>query len=86
MGFSTCSHVISIIFQIKMPKIQNVQQKFQQQQKFGDKKICVITGTSSGLGKHTAKALLETGQWHVVGAVRDMEKMEQVCNTVDIHI
>eukprot|EP00981_Chlorochromonas_danica_P003884 scaffold735_cov159-Ochromonas_danica.AAC.16 len=61
-----------------MPKIQNVQHKIQQGQKFGNKKVCVITGTSSGLGKQAAKALLQTGQWHVIGAVRDLDKMEQV--------
>ena len=30
--------------------------------KFGDKKLVVITGTSSGLGRKTARALLRTGQ------------------------
>jgi NADP-dependent 3-hydroxy acid dehydrogenase YdfG len=55
-----------------------MQQVAQQAQMFGNKKICVITGTSSGLGKHTAKQLLETGQWHVIGAVRDLDKMKQV--------
>ena len=43
--------------------------------KFGDKKICIITGTSSGLGKHTVKSLLESGEFHVIGAVRDLDKM-----------
>lgn len=43
--------------------------------KFGDKKICIITGTSSGLGKHTTKSLLESGEFHVIGAVRDLDKM-----------
>lgn len=46
--------------------------------KFGDKKLVVITGTSSGLGRKTAQALLRTGEYHVVGAVRDLEKMEAV--------
>ena len=46
--------------------------------KFGDKKLVVVTGTSSGLGKSTARALIKTGQYHVVGAVRDMDKMELV--------
>ena len=45
---------------------------------FGEKKLVVITGTSSGLGRKTAKALLETGDYHVVGAVRDLDKMEAV--------
>lgn len=46
--------------------------------KFEGKKICVITGTSSGLGRRTAKALLKTGKWHVVGACRDVDKMMAV--------
>eukprot|EP00560_Eucampia_antarctica_P002043 CAMPEP_0197835304 /NCGR_PEP_ID=MMETSP1437-20131217/25367_1 /TAXON_ID=49252 ORGANISM="Eucampia antarctica, Strain CCMP1452" /NCGR_SAMPLE_ID=MMETSP1437 /ASSEMBLY_ACC=CAM_ASM_001096 /LENGTH=581 /DNA_ID=CAMNT_0043440639 /DNA_START=95 /DNA_END=1840 /DNA_ORIENTATION=+ len=46
--------------------------------KFGDKKLVVITGTSSGLGRKTALALLRTGQYHVVGAVRDLDKMDVV--------
>lgn len=55
-----------------------MQEKIAQNQKFGDKKICVITGTSSGLGKQTAKALLQTGKWHVIGAVRDLDKMQTI--------
>jgi len=47
-------------------------------EKFGDKKLVVITGTSSGLGRKTARAMLRTGQYHVVGAVRDLDKMELV--------
>jgi protochlorophyllide reductase len=48
--------------------------------KFGGKKLCIITGTSSGLGKNTAKSLLEEGlqDYHVICAVRDTEKMELV--------
>lgn len=46
--------------------------------KFGDKKLVVVTGTSSGLGRKTAQALLRTGEYHVVGAVRDLDKMEAV--------
>lgn len=55
-----------------------MQKKMESQKKFGNKKICVITGTSSGLGKQTAKALIQTGQWHVIGAVRDLDKMAEV--------
>lgn len=47
-------------------------------EKFGDKKLVVITGASSGLGRKTALALLRTGEYHVVGAVRDLIKMEAV--------
>ena len=38
----------------------------------------MITGTSSGLGRKTAQALLRTGQYHVIGGVRDIDKMEAV--------
>jgi protochlorophyllide reductase len=40
--------------------------------------LVVITGTSSGLGRKTAIALLRTGEYHVIGAVRDTDKMEAV--------
>lgn len=43
-----------------------------------DKKICVITGTTSGLGKETARALLNKGDYYVICACRDVEKMNQV--------
>jgi len=48
------------------------------EEKFGNKKLVVITGTSSGLGRKTAQALLRTGDYHVIGAVRDIDKMEVV--------
>jgi len=38
----------------------------------------VVTGTSSGLGRKAALALLRSGEYHVVGAVRDLDKMEAV--------
>ena len=40
--------------------------------------LVVLTGTSSGLGRKTAQALLQTGEYHVIGAVRDLDKMEAV--------
>lgn len=52
-------------------------------EKFGDKKLAVITGTSSGLGRKTAQALLRTGDYYVVGAVRDVDKMEAVAELDD---
>lgn len=62
----------------KMPTLQGIQDAKIAAEKFGDKKLVVITGTSSGLGRKTAGALLRTGQYHVVGAVRDLDKMELV--------
>eukprot|EP01031_Cornospumella_fuschlensis_P030073 gene30073-36321_t len=75
-----CTHIHAFTFlgKIKLPRFESIKEKIQQDQKFGDKKICVITGTSSGLGKYTAKELLKTGEWHVIGAVRDMDKMKTV--------
>jgi len=46
--------------------------------KFGDKQLVVITGCSSGLGRKTAAALLATNRYHVIGAVRDIDKMDAV--------
>ena len=40
--------------------------------------LVVLTGASSGLGRKTAQALLRTGDYHVIGAVRDLDKMEAV--------
>lgn len=48
--------------------------------KFADKKLVVITGTSSGLGREAAGELLRSGEYHVVGAVRDLEKMAEVAD------
>ncbi|XP_006280542.2 protochlorophyllide reductase A, chloroplastic [Capsella rubella] len=37
----------------------------------------IVTGASSGLGLATAKALAETGKWHVIMACRDFLKAER---------
>ncbi|MGD7002038.1 SDR family oxidoreductase [Corynebacterium halotolerans] len=42
-----------------------------------DKKIAVVTGASSGIGKATAAALAQEG-WHVVVAARRKDKIEAV--------
>lgn len=65
-----------------MPKVQSFQD-IVKGQKFGDKKICIITGTSSGLGKQTAKHLLNTGNYYVIGACRDLDKMNTVAELED---
>jgi NADP-dependent 3-hydroxy acid dehydrogenase YdfG len=36
------------------------------------------SGCSSGLGRETVKNLLATDKYHVIGAVRDVDKMEAV--------
>lgn len=47
----------------------------------GNKRLVVITGTTSGLGKEAAKSLLSQGDNFVVCAVRDTDKMVEVANS-----
>ena len=42
------------------------------------KRLVVITGTTSGLGLSTVKALLKRGDSFVVCAVRDVERMKEI--------
>lgn len=44
----------------------------------------VVTGASSGLGLATAKALAETGKWHVIMACRDFLKAERAAKSAGI--
>ncbi|XP_047335209.1 protochlorophyllide reductase-like [Impatiens glandulifera] len=44
----------------------------------------VITGASSGLGLATAKALSETGKWHIIMACRDFLKTERAAKSAGI--
>lgn len=53
--------------------------------KAGTKKLCVITGASSGLGRETAKVLADRGDYFVICAVRDVEKMKQVAKDEGIN-
>lgn len=43
-----------------------------------NKQLCVITGTTSGLGKATLRALLDMDNYYVISACRDVEKMKQI--------
>ena len=43
-----------------------------------NKKLVVVTGTTSGLGKATLKSLLSKENYYVICAVRDVEKMKQI--------
>lgn len=47
------------------------------------KKLCVVTGTTSGLGKETARSLIESGEYFVVCACRNVEKMEGVAKEMN---
>ncbi|KAA8526400.1 hypothetical protein F0562_008397 [Nyssa sinensis] len=44
----------------------------------------IITGASSGLGLATAKALAETGKWHVIMACRNFLKAERATKSAGI--
>merc|ERR1712157_479343 len=46
--------------------------------KIGLKKLVVITGASSGLGRSATIALAKTGKYHIVMACRDVEKAKKV--------
>ena len=48
--------------------------------KAGFKKLCVVTGASSGLGLEAAKVLAENDEYFVICAVRNPEKMKAVAN------
>ena len=72
------AEAFNIMTDLKIPNIAEAAKAQQAKDRFGEKKIAVVTGTSSGLGRKTALALLRTGQYHVVGAVRDLDKMEAV--------
>lgn len=68
----------SFLGNLQIPSLEKIKLERDAEKKFGKKRLCVITGTSSGLGKHTASQLLKDGNWHVIGAVRDMDKMAAV--------
>lgn len=42
------------------------------------KKIAVITGTTSGLGLETARALINRGDYHVICGNRNVDKMQSI--------
>lgn len=44
----------------------------------------IVTGASSGLGLASAKALAETGKWHVIMACRDFLKAERAAKSAGI--
>jgi len=46
----------------------------------GPKKVCILTGASSGLGLATTKELIATGEWKVIMAVRDVEKAQRIAD------
>ncbi|KAJ8905524.1 hypothetical protein NDN08_002031 [Rhodosorus marinus] len=47
-------------------------------------KTVVITGASSGIGKHAAKDLSRSGEWNVIMAVRNPEKAKKVAEEYDL--
>lgn len=52
--------------------------------KAGFKKLVVITGASSGLGREAARVLAEKDDYFVICAVRDVEKMKQVAKEMGL--
>jgi protochlorophyllide reductase len=48
----------------------------------GKKSTVIITGASSGVGLQSARALAQTGQWHVIMACRDVPKTEKAARAL----
>jgi protochlorophyllide reductase len=42
----------------------------------------IVTGASSGVGLHAARALAETGRWYVIMACRNLEKAKNAAESV----
>ena len=61
-----------------IPNIAKTMKVREAKEKFGEKKLVVVTGASSTLGRKTCRDLLETGEYYVVGAVRDPERMASI--------
>ena len=59
-------HGFTFLGNLKVPQLQDIKNQMDADKKFGKKKICVITGTSSGLGRHTTKQLLKDGKHHLI--------------------
>mmetsp|Transcript_46342 Transcript_46342/g.112319 ORF Transcript_46342/g.112319 Transcript_46342/m.112319 type:complete len:859 (+) Transcript_46342:115-2691(+) len=66
------------VAQLEVDIFRQMSKEASQQKPQADKKLVVLTGTSSGLGKKAALALLRDGNYHVIGAVRDLDKMQAV--------
>jgi NAD(P)-dependent dehydrogenase (short-subunit alcohol dehydrogenase family) len=66
-----------------IPRPSNMIKRRKATAKFGTRKLAIITGASSGVGLQTAAALLRTGEYHVVGAARDLEKMNAAARDED---
>jgi len=78
LALATAAGAFKQLSNFKLPSIKGAQDAMEARAKFGDKKLAIVTGTSSGLGRKTARALVRTGKYHVVGAVRDIDKMAVV--------
>ncbi|PKI54616.1 hypothetical protein CRG98_024967, partial [Punica granatum] len=62
----------------------SVDEATSQQKKTLRKGTVIVTGASSGLGLATAKALADTGEWHVIMACRNFLKAEKAAKSVGI--
>ncbi|KAL8167312.1 hypothetical protein V2J09_008811 [Rumex salicifolius] len=82
---SDCSQrkpsIVTIKAQTSMVATPSVTRSTSEGKKTLRKGSVVITGASSGLGLATAKALAETGKWHVIMACRDFLKTERAAKS-----
>lgn len=62
----------------------DIEQASPEEKKTLRKGTVIITGASSGLGLATAKALADTGKWHVIMACRNFLKAEKAAKSAAI--
>jgi protochlorophyllide reductase len=78
-----CTELNSMLTQTELPEKLYFEQSKESPKvlggiKIGLRKLVVVTGASSGLGRKCAAVLAKTGRYYVIMAVRDIEKAKAV--------
>eukprot|EP00250_Pteridium_aquilinum_P018048 c23916_g1_i1 orf=227-1405(+) len=78
------NHTLSTAFRAHAVAAPVETLKSSEGKKTATKSYCIITGASSGLGLATAKALVDSGEWHVIMACRDFLKAEKAAKSAGL--